>query len=194
MINIETWFPTFIGQEILEDHEKIAKKIVPICKKIQGKIKNTENNWVSKLYQTCHTHNICGNKKFDYINKIIYQKVHEYIAAIGGKEIINFAEGWFNVYKKYDFQEFHCHPSRQISVIYVLKSTKEDPKIIFERNEGLYNQESDIDTKALSTKVRYNSVQGNLLIFRSSLHHCVEMKQDDSERISLAYNFNLKKQ
>ena len=72
--------------------------------------------------------------------------------------------------------------------------TKEDPKIIFERNEGLYNQESDIDTKALSTKVRYNSVQGNLLIFRSSLHHCVEMKQDDSERISLAYNFNLKKQ
>ena len=96
-----------------------------------------------------------ATKKFDYINKIIYQKVHEYIAAIGGKEIINFAEGWFNVYKKYDFQEFHCHPSRQISVIYVLKSTKEDPKIIFERNEGLYNQESDIDTKALSTKVRY---------------------------------------
>ena len=33
MINIETWFPTFIGQEILQDHEKIAKEIVPICKK-----------------------------------------------------------------------------------------------------------------------------------------------------------------
>ena len=157
MINIETWFPTFIGQEVLKDNEKIAKKIVPICKEIQSKIKNKENNWVSKLYQTCHTYNI------------------------------------FNVYKKYDFQEFHCHPNRQLSVIYVLKSTKENPKIIFERNEGLYTEEFDVDTKALSTKVRYSSIQGNLLIFRSSLHHCVEMKQDNSERISLAYNFNLKK-
>ena len=129
----------------------------------------------------------------DIINNIVYEKVHEYIKAIGGTLIINNAEGWFNVYKKYDFQEFHCHPNRQLSVIYVLKSTKENPKIIFERNEGLYTEEFDVDTKALSTKVRYSSIQGNLLIFRSSLHHCVEMKQDNSERISLAYNFNLKK-
>tara|TARA_R100001163_G_scaffold65229_1_gene61686 strand:- start:136 stop:720 length:585 start_codon:yes stop_codon:yes gene_type:complete len=193
MINIETWFPTFIGQEVLKDNEKIAKKIVPICKEIQSKIKNKENNWVSKLYQTCHTYNICSDKRFDIINNIVYEKVHEYIKAIGGTLIINNAEGWFNVYKKYDFQEFHCHPNRQLSVIYVLKSTKENPKIIFERNEGLYTEEFDVDTKALSTKVRYSSIQGNLLIFRSSLHHCVEMKQDNSERISLAYNFNLKK-
>ena len=193
MINIETWFPTFIGQEVLKDNEKIAKKIVPICKEIQSKIKNKENNWVSKLYQTCHTYNICNDKRFDIINNIVYEKVHEYIKAIGGTLIINNAEGWFNVYKKYDFQEFHCHPNRQLSVIYVLKSTKENPKIIFERNEGLYTEEFDVDTKALSTKVRYGSIQGNLLIFRSSLHHCVEMKQDNSERISLAYNFNLKK-
>ena len=52
MINIETWFPTFIGQEILQDHEKIAKEIVPICKKLQKKIKYKESGWVATLYQT----------------------------------------------------------------------------------------------------------------------------------------------
>jgi len=89
MINIETWFPTFIGQEILQDHEKIAKEIVPICKKLQKKIKYKESGWVATLYQTCYTHNICKDKNFDLINNIIYQKVHEYIKAIGGTYTIH---------------------------------------------------------------------------------------------------------
>ena len=193
MINIETWFPTFIGQEILPDHEKIAKEIVPICKKLQKKIKYKESGWVATLYQTCYTHNICNDKKFDLINNIVYQKVHEYIKAIGGTYTIHTSEGWFNIYKKHDFQEFHCHPNQMVSVIYVLKSTRNDPKIIFERDEGLFNAHFDIDAPALSSKVEYNSVQGNLLIFRSSLHHCVQMQTHNKERISLAYNFNLKK-
>jgi len=35
MINIETWFPTYIGQEIISDNKKIEKKITPLCKKIK---------------------------------------------------------------------------------------------------------------------------------------------------------------
>ena len=77
MINIETWFPTFIGQEILQDHEKIAKEIVPICKKLQKKIKYKESGWVATLYQTCYTHNICNDKKFDLINNIVYLLTEE---------------------------------------------------------------------------------------------------------------------
>lgn len=193
MINIETWFPTFIGQEIISDNKKIEKKLTPLCKKIQKQKPNVKNGWVAKLYNTCHSHNICGDKRFNIINNIIYNKVHEYVKALGSTQIIHFAEGWFNMYKKHDFQEFHCHPGRHLSVIYVLKSTKENPKIIFERNEGLYTQNFDVDTSSLTSKVQYSSVQGNLLIFRSSLHHCVEMQTHSEERISLAYNFNLKK-
>jgi|TARA_R100001463_G_scaffold5049_1_gene17813 uncharacterized protein (TIGR02466 family) len=192
-MNIETWFPTLIGQEILEDHKKIAKKITPVCKKIKKQIPAKKNTWVSKLYQTCATHDICKDKNFDTINNIIYKKVNEYVQKIGSKQSISYKEGWFNFYKKYDFQEFHCHPARQLSVIYVLKSTRSDPKIIFERDQGLYNMQDEVDTDAFTPKVEYKSVQGNLIIFRSSLHHCVEMQTHNEERISLAYNFSLTK-
>ena len=190
MINIETWFPTYIGQEIISDNKKIEKKLTPLCKKIQ----KVKNSWVAKLYNTCHSYNICADKRFDIINNIVYNKVHEYIKALGSTQVINFAEGWFNVYKKYSFQEFHCHPNRMISVIYVLKSSDYDPKIIFERDQGMYSQEMEVSSHASMVKVQYKSVQGNLLIFRSSLNHCVEMQTHNKERISLAYNFNLKKQ
>jgi uncharacterized protein (TIGR02466 family) len=193
MINIETWFPTYIGQEILEDNKKIEKKLTPICKKIQKQNPDVKNGWVSKLYNTCHSYDICKDKEFNIINNIIYNKVDEYIKVLGGKETISYTEGWFNVYKKHDFQEFHCHPNRMLSVIYILKSSNESPRIIFERDQGLYNQGMEIDSDAMTAKVQYNSLQGNLIIFRSSLNHSVEMKQDNSERISLAYNFNLKK-
>ena len=192
MINIETWFPTYIGQEIISDNKKIEKKLTPLCKKIQKEKPDVKNTWVAKLYNTCHSYNICADKRFDIINNIVYSKVHEYIKALGSTQVINFAEGWFNVYKKYSFQEFHCHPNRMISVIYILKSSDHDPKIIFERDQGMYSQEMEVSSHASMIKVQYKSVQGNLLIFRSSLNHCVEMQTHNKERISLAYNFNLK--
>jgi len=190
-VNIESWFPTLIGQEILPNHNEIAKKIVPVCKKIQKKTPNIENDWISKLYQTCHTHNICDDPKFKLINNIIYEKVYEYLTKLNSTQKIIFKEGWFNVYKQHDFQEFHCHPSRDISVIYVLKSNTSSPRIGFQQDRGLYNIENDVQTRLLSPNCYFNSVQGNLLIFRSSLHHCVEMKKDKEERISLAYNFRI---
>lgn len=192
MINIETWFPTYIGQEIISDNKKIEKKLTPICKKIQKQNPIIKNGWVSKLYNTCHSYNICKDKNFNIINNIIYQKTHEYLRALGSTQVINTAEGWFNIYKKYDFQEFHCHPAKMISVIYILKSSEKDPLIIFEKDQGLYNMESEVKSKLVNFKINYKSIQGNLIIFRSSLHHCVEMQQHDKERISLAYNFTLK--
>ena len=188
---VETWFPTYIGFEINGDHKKISAKLSPICRKIKDNTKNIKNQWVSKLYQTCHTHDICKDKKFNIINDYVYQKVEEYVKTLNSKQKIISKEGWFNIYKKHDFQEFHCHPSRHLSVIYILKSNSEKPNIIFEKDGGIYNTESDLQTINLTPKVNYKSKQGSLIIFRSSLNHCVERKEDNNERISLAYNFNL---
>tara|TARA_R110000824_G_scaffold8661_1_gene39053 strand:- start:3281 stop:3859 length:579 start_codon:yes stop_codon:yes gene_type:complete len=188
---VENWFPTYIGFEVKEDHKKISSKLTPVCKKIQKQTSNAKNEWVSKLYQTCHTHDICKDKKFDIINNYIYKKVEEYIKTISSKQKIIYREGWFNVYKKNDFQEFHCHPSRHLSVIYILNSNSAHPNIIFEKDGGMYNTDSDIISTALFPKVNYKSTQGSLMIFRSSLNHCVERKENNGERISLAYNFNL---
>ena len=193
-MKIEPIFPSALGVSMNDNHNSMKEKPLQYCLDKLNDIEKGGDNWSSKVYNTCGTKNLITIPEFGNLNDWVFQEVVNYVTELGFKNIkLQPYDSWFNVYKKYDFQEFHCHPNRQLSVIYVLKSTKENPKIIFERNEGLYTEEFDVDTKALSTKVRYSSIQGNLLIFRSSLHHCVEMKQDNSERISLAYNFNLKK-
>ena len=41
-------------------------------------------------------------------------------------------EGWFNIYKKYDYQEFHDHGKSTLSAVYFLKSNpKKSSKIYF---------------------------------------------------------------
>jgi hypothetical protein len=40
--------------------------------------------------------------------------------------------GWFNIYKKNDYQEFHDHGEHSLSAVYFLKSDpKKDAKLIF---------------------------------------------------------------
>jgi hypothetical protein len=40
-----------------------------------------------------------------------------------------------------------------------------------------------------SDRIFYKSVPGRLIIFESSLRHSVEQQKNDSDRITIAYNF-----
>jgi uncharacterized protein (TIGR02466 family) len=191
-LQIEAWNVDFIGYTDNPQHFKIEKSLVDYCLKIKNKKKSGGDNWISKsTYNTVNTHNIINDKKFKSLNDWVINSVKEYSLKLRYKNNFSCKEGWFNIYKKYDYQEFHTHPEFTLSAIYFLKSSKESAKTFFNFNPILDSNRPDVDVNFTPTSnlSYYDPIPGRLLIFRSNVLHCVERQETNDLRISLAYNF-----
>jgi uncharacterized protein (TIGR02466 family) len=190
---LEYWHPTIISYSDNLFHNEIEKTLLDYCLELQEKKEKGGYNWISKsLYNTHHTYDISKDEKFKLLNDWILNEANEYCKKIESEDTLNFQNGWFNIYKKNDFQEFHTHPGSSISGIYFLKSDAiNDARTIFET----YTTENFLDLKAPSNDrlVYYKPKPGRLLLFKSTLRHCVEQQKSDNMRITLAYNFLKKK-
>jgi uncharacterized protein (TIGR02466 family) len=192
---IDQWYPTLIGICDNPEHNIIEKDLVEECLFLSEKYKKGGEDWVSnKTYNTLNTYNILQNKKFDNLNRWVCAKILEYSNDLKYKNNYNCVGGWFNIYKKYDYQEYHDHGNNSLSAVYFLKSNLEkSSKIFFKfKNDANNLMEPDlIENSNFNAPVAwYYPVPGRLLIFKSTTKHCVERHEDDDIRISLAYNFN----
>ena len=193
-ITIEQWYPNLIGYCDYNNHKKIEKILVKECLFLSNEIKKGGDNWISnKTYNTLDTYNILKNKKFKNLNEWVFNKVLEYSNNLKYQDNYRCAEGWFNIYKKYDYQEFHDHGKNTLSAVYFLKSNPEKSSKIwfkFNINENLMDPTTNVSSNLTCSSAWYKPIPGRLLIFKSTLKHCVERQEDDNLRISLAYNFD----
>jgi uncharacterized protein (TIGR02466 family) len=192
-LTIQQFYPTFIGFVDNPDHKLIEKILVKECILLSKKIKKGGTSWIAnKTYTTLDTYNLLNNKKFDNLHYWIFQKIKEYSEALKYKGEYKCSDAWFNIYKKYDFQEYHEHGLSTLSAVYFLKSNKNSSKIFFKLNDGANIMDPIIDNNFILTTplINYEPIPGRLLIFRSTVKHCVERQEDNNIRISLAYNFN----
>ena len=68
-VNLDQWYPTFIGHCDYSEHKKIEKDLVKECLFLSKKIKKGGKEWVSnKTYNTLNTYNIIHNNKFEKLN------------------------------------------------------------------------------------------------------------------------------
>lgn len=193
-LTIEQWYPNLIGYCDYLDHNKIEKILSGECLSLSKKIKKGGKNWISnKTYNTFNTYSILKNEKFKKLNNWILNKVLEYSNALKYQNKLYCVDAWFNIYKKYDYQEFHDHGSSTLSAVYFLKSDAEKSSKIyfkFNLNDNLMEPTTDPSFNLTSPTVWYAPVPGRLLIFKSTLKHSVERHENNNIRISLAYNFN----
>jgi hypothetical protein len=135
-ITIEQWYPNLIGYCDYSEHTKIEKNLVKECLSLSSKTKKGGENWISnKTYTTLNTYNILENKKFTKLNEWIFNKVLAYSTHLKYKDKYKCIGGWFNIYKKYDYQEFHDHGENTLSAVYFLKSNPDkSSKIHFKFN------------------------------------------------------------
>lgn len=184
-MNLEYWFPTIISYS---DWHGKCQPLIDHCYDLQKTIERGGDNWISTVYNTHSTHNIIDDEKFKEINDWALEQANLYSEKIGSKDKLKYQNGWFNIYKKKDFQEYHTHPGSTLSGILVLKANpKTDARTIFE-SDGLENVD-DLRSEVTHKLVHYPPTPGRLILFRSSLRHCVEQSNSDTDRISLAYNF-----
>ena len=194
MSSIQTYFASFIGYAINPLHNKIEKKLIKKCFSVKEKTKKGGDAWVSKnTYNTLSTYNLCKDKDFLPIQNFIIKEVINYCKKLKidiSKLKTKPEYGWFNIYEKYNYQEYHCHGDSMLSVVYFLKCNEKSARIFF---KSPVNEMSKIyykDAEPLTFKyVNIVPKPGLLIIFDSSLQHSVEQHMDDEPRISLAYNF-----
>jgi len=191
-------FPTIIGVSKYSDHSKQEKKVVNHLKKISKSVKSGGGNWVAKnTYNTISTYDILNDDVLKPINQFVFNSVKNYVNVLevsyNNRDYdLTAINGWFNIYNKGDYQEYHNHSENTISAIYFLKSDEEkNARVWFESpipdrvNELRSNTNLD-----LQHRITYKAIPGTLLIFDSSQRHSVEQEQIGN-RISLAYNFNV---
>ena len=188
-------FNTSIGVVFNTEHDGIEEELKEHCLNIRETVKSGGNDWLAPTYNTSTTnHSVYKDKKFYRLNQWVDNQVQQYIDFLGiklrGERYIPFEkDGWFNIYEKGDYQEYHNHPCI-ISAIYYLSSDRAmNAKTYFKSPVQEHYPISYDSEYGTSGRATYYPERGKLLIFRGFLEHCVEKEESDNIRISLAYNY-----
>jgi len=187
------YFPTsfYYKENILSDN--IKQDLIDYILHIKEKTKKGGSNWLVDTFNSLGTLDILKDKKFNVLNKEILKHINILNKTLGSNHLYkNLSEGWFNVYEKEDYQEFHSHPGYTFSAIYYLKveeDVNQRPATIFKHPyEDMRPLKGTINLNHLSYQKAIMRPENNsLLIFRSYLQHYVE-KNKNNTRITLAYN------
>ena len=187
----EHFFPTSISHSFCPFHNEIKDDLINYCFKKQETIPNgvkTFNN-NGKVYTTLNTYDILLDKKFERLNIWVKEQVKEYVKQTHMAVNLSLeGDAFFNIYKKYDYQEVHEHAKSIVSCIYFLKSNEKSSKVFF-KSRMFDTVEYENNLFAPTGNIFFRPDAGKLLVFRGNVQHFVEQHLDDEERISLAYNF-----
>jgi len=190
-----TLFPTVISKSKNPNHNQIEKELIDECIRIKNTTSKGGNNWNCDVFNTCGTHNLIENEKFNNLNEWIIKEVKQYANMIGYIDIpLKFTVfSWFNIYEKYDYQEIHDHIDHSdISVIYYLTAPENTGNVVFYSSEpkGI---KSVFDNNNPYTYSNYymKPQAGDLIMFKSNVKHGVQQNKINKQKISLAYNFKI---
>ena len=181
---IQEFYPVHVGYVFNPFHEEIEKELTDHCLELQKTIKKGGDNWIAnKTFNSCDTYNILKDEKFNRLNLWVNKKINEFKSLLNIKCNLERGVGWFNIYKKYDFQEFHTHRPYILSCNYFLCSNKEDSKLFFKHDREL------LEYSELGGARWHAPLPGKLVIFSSYTDHSVERSELDDLRITLSYNY-----
>ena len=193
-MNFNYLFPSIVAKDFFDEYNKFEKNLVNHIIKLKKKIKSGGENWVSKdTYTTINKHNVLKDNKFKTINTFVMNSIANYINELQINYSFSCISGWFNVYNKNNFQEYHNHVAHSLSAIYFLKSDQnKNAKLWFKR--PFANRSNDIKSdknKIFDERYFYKPIPGSIIVFPSYLEHCVEKENFNKTRITIAYNFNI---
>jgi len=182
-------FPQVLGIFKNENNELFKKDLIKKC--YSYKIKKNKN-WVSKIDNSNSILNLYDKKDFNNLLNWIDEKVLQYCKNLKINPSLKQKYAWFNICKKYDFQEYHSHPDSNISAIYYLSGDINSAKtyfIDFESQKMDYKFNISDYTEDNSSRWNMPFEEGKLIIFKSNMFHCVEQHNLNKDRVTLAINY-----
>ena len=190
---INRLFPKILGVYTFDNHKKYEKQLVFKCDNIKSKgTLEGGKNWISQsVYNTENTYDVNKDKEFAPITEFLRVCALDYCRELNYDGVLNHTNTFFNIYNKYDYQDWHDHPGTHLSGVYCLSGEKGGADIHFTDFNNRLNINVKEFTTDNSTTWKEEFIPGKFLIFRSDLLHCVNRHNLDSKRYSLATNFNV---
>ena len=181
-MNINNIFPTPVAFfKLNRDLTEIELAFI----KGQEHYKNTGNT-------TSKNRKILKSKELTELREFIEDSMLEYFKSIHSPKYnvsLYLTQSWANYTEKGQFHHKHSHSNSVVSGVFYPQANRTVDKIYFYKDE--YNQlEFPVaEYNPYNSKSWWFEVgAGDLILFPSSLTHMVETKEDDSTRISIAFN------
>ena len=197
MSNLIHLFPTTIYKERLDlDINSISEFIEKI--KLEYTQKALENSHKLSINDSiCYVHvlkDLHTYPEMSELVKLIRLHAYRYWKSMGYKEkFMDISHMWVNVFKKGSYLNMHNHsPSYVSGTFYLSKSDSVSNIRFLDPNEMLLKTQP----YGFDTKEEYEYFEkeievftGDMLLFPGFLNHRTVPVDDDSERISIAFNF-----
>ena len=105
---------------------------------------------------------------------------------------------WMNINPPGAFNKAHMHPGSHYSGVFWVKLPKDSGSITFQNDSSFkcFNELLIYNSKFKEDTIIYQNYslfpgEGAMVLFPSSLYHCVEENKSDEDRISISFNVEL---
>ena len=193
-LNVEYWFPTPVwNYNLVTTNDYHYKEAINYCNEIKkqslGRVFSNSGGWQSN---DLSLDNILSTPLGPFLSEIKPLFV-DLMLSIDSPLTADFDSIWININKKGDKNQTHNHPTASLAGVFYLTENNSD--IVFHRThctsvwwqENLYSKRNTMST---FKEVVYKPTRGYVLFFPPWLHHAVKENEQDSERISIAFNIN----
>ena len=112
---------------------------------------------------------------------------------LGIRRQLNPVNYWFNMDKKNDYGNVHCHPEGIISGVFYIQCPQNSGRIYFERPDAQQHYfVADVDNEHNYAYYMIDPMPNTIILFPSYLKHGIEQNNSedkDDKRISLSFNY-----
>ena len=191
--NILEIFPTplYVVTDVLteEENDKLVNHILSIQDREVGKGKDL---WHSGVGSPKNSFGLeLKDKEFDLILKRAHFHVGEYIKTLDADVRLDYMnkEWWWNVYDKQNYQEYHNHAPHLFSGVYYARVPKGSSDIKLRHPAWNINIPHINQNKYNSDTCNFKLYERVMIIFPSTLLHCVPSGENTEPRISFSFNY-----
>lgn len=194
-MNINNIFSSFLAVDSLSmiDNSELKRYSNELRMKEIGVIKSNYGGWQSDILTV-------PNSQISLLVEEILKRAEILKSLLGIKEeyTLFLTNLWININQKSNFNRPHIHPDSILSGVYYVDCVPDSGQIVFLHPS--IAQKILIDENAIGSFTEFSSASntvdaenGKLVIFPSWIEHYVEPNLSDQERISIAFNINIKK-
>jgi uncharacterized protein (TIGR02466 family) len=188
-------FPSAVQLSTHPEKERINADLIDVIDQIQENVPNSRpEDWACTVYTTIENHNeLHLHPAFQEISNFIVEELNHFSETNGvflpssGVIIKNL---WVNVYNKNDSMDVHNHPNSLFTGVYFVKSPSESASVLIDSPSSdsmisipvIKNNDYNIENAA------FESIEGQLLIFNSTIKHRVLLHKLEQKRITISFS------
>lgn len=192
-------FPVPVYRSEFNKSEMVRDHIVQYFKDVEmfDTVDYTGKYPVGSYTSFYNNENILGLPQLVELHTFIKDTVQNIHQSVGLYGNVEFTNSWFSINRKYSYHESHNHCPDIWSGVYYVQAEESDATISFLNKVMIdsgwpYSAKKAAQTDFVSNKVTCPVKTGMLIVFPSYLDHMVNQHLTDNERVTIAFNLNIK--